>query len=74
MNMNILSMTAMFTLILNVFLTVYLLRDKTNTYPYHAIKDDVINFVLTPDVQSEIAADEHITETEIILSCKSYNG
>lgn len=74
MNINILSATAIFTLVLNILLTMYLLKDKIDTNSYSTNDDEIKNFVLTPNAQNEIVADAGVLETEIILLDDSYYG
>ena len=74
MHMNILSMTAMSTLVLNIFLVVYLCRENINIYPYNTKNNDIINFVLSPYDQGEVASDAAVAETELILPSDRCNG
>jgi hypothetical protein len=74
MNIYILGTIAIFTLALNLFLVLYLLKDKNNVYSNDGSKEEVINFVLSSGVQNEIATETEILTTEIITSSDNYNG
>ena len=55
MDIYLLGTTAIFTLVLNLFLTLYLVKDKMKAYTYVENKNEIINFVLTPSIQNEFA-------------------
>lgn len=65
---------AIFTFVLNLFLTMCLIKDKINLDTYDRNKKEVINFVLKPSVQNESAIETEVLSTEIILPCDSCNG
>lgn len=73
MNIYLLGTTAIFTLVLNLFLTMYLIKDKINVYSYDGNKKEIINFVLTPGIQNEIATETEVLSTEIISHGDNYN-
>lgn len=62
----LLAMTSIITLIINLILTRYLLKDKLTNYSFDTDKKEVTNFVLTPNVQNDIASDTEVLATEII--------
>jgi hypothetical protein len=62
----ILGITAVFTLLLNLLLTRYLIKDKIYRSTLECNNKDVVNFVLTPAVKMENAADTEILATEIM--------
>jgi len=62
----ILSITAVFTLLLNLLLTRYLINDKLYKNPIESKKGDVINFVLTPVIKGSGAVDTEALSTEFI--------
>ena len=66
MDIYLLGITAIFTLVLNSLLTLYLVKDKMNAYTYIENKNEIINFVLTPSIQNEFAVETEILSTEII--------
>ena len=66
MDIYLLGTTAIFTLVLNLFLTLYLVKDKMKAYTYVENKNEIINFVLTPSIQNEFAVETEILSTEII--------
>jgi hypothetical protein len=74
MDMYLLSITAVFTLVLNIFLSVCLLKDKLNINSYNTKKDHIINFVLAPDTENVASADAEVAETEMVLPGDAYNG
>jgi hypothetical protein len=74
MNNYLLVTTAIFTLVLNLFLTMHLIKDKTNVYSYGGNKKEIINFVLTPSVQNEVAFETEVLSTEIISPSDNYHG
>jgi hypothetical protein len=74
MNISLLSATAVFTLVLNIVLTIYLLKDKIRFYSYNIKEKEIINFILTPTAQSETTIDTEILATEIISLDDNYNG
>lgn len=73
MNINLLSVAAIFTLMLNLLLTIYMLKDKIEGSFDFTTKDEIVNFVLTPSAQKEIIADTEVIETEIMLPSNSCN-
>jgi len=66
MNIYLLGTTAIFTLVLNLFLTLYLLKDKINIDSHHGNKKEIINFVLTPSGRKEMVTETEVLSTEII--------
>lgn len=74
MNIYILGTTAIFTLVLNSFLTMYLIKDKSNVDSSRENKKEIINFVLTPSGRKEIVRETEILSTEIISHGDNDNG
>lgn len=74
MNTYLLGATAIFTLVLNLFLTMYLLKEKVNTYSLEENKNEIINFVLTQNSPIEVAIDKEVLATEIISHGDNYDG
>lgn len=73
MNIYILGTIAIFTLALNLFLVLYLVKDKNDVYSDEGSKKEIINFVLLSGEQNEIATETEILGTEIIASSDRYN-
>lgn len=73
MNIYILGAIAIFTLVLNLFLVLYLLKDKNDVNSNDGSKNEIINFVLSSGVQNEIATETEILATEIVASGDNYN-
>ena len=74
MNIYLVGTTAIFTLVLNLLLTLYLLKDKMNVNSYDGNKKEIINFVLTPNAQNEIVTETEVLSTEIISRGDNGNG
>ena len=74
MDIYLLGITAIFTLVLNSLLTLYLVKDKMNAYTYIENKNEIINFVLTPSIHNEYAVETEILSTEIISKGDYWNG
>ena len=66
MDIYLLGITAIFTLVLNLLLALYLVKNKMDAYTYVENKNEIINFVLTPSIQNEYAVETEILSTEII--------
>jgi hypothetical protein len=73
LNIYILAIIAIFALALNLFLVLYLLKDKNGIYSNDGSKEEIINFVLSSEVQNQTATETEILTTEIIASGDNNN-
>jgi hypothetical protein len=73
MIVSLLGITALFTLILNLILVGYLLKDKLSIHSNNNNKKDVINFVLSPHKENKTDTDTDTLATELIFKNESEN-
>jgi hypothetical protein len=71
LNIYILGIIAIFTLALNLFLVLHLLKDNNDVYSHEGSKEEIMNFVLSSEVQNE--TETEILTTEIIASSDNNN-
>lgn len=64
----LLACTAVFTLILNILLTLHLIKEKFISYSSELYKREVVSFVLKPNMQNESAAETEVLMTEVLLT------